>query len=410
MAVSSTSRTVTRRARCRAGMAGFLAKRASGLVKEQRSWTTTSSARSKQAIADLGTLLVQMDKFRAGAADEARDPPHGLPRDRRSRPPRAPARRARRHARRGARRRRGRGARARLERWLAGGPRSPAHRRRRRRARRAATTPRFAPRSPALFAGVEASRRRRPSSIRSPGSAAAVPRPAADVAAELVRLRADGLAGRRRPRRARRRSGASGRASCPRRRRSARRSTSSLRDAARPAWALVLDASGDVVVPGVGSRAPFAVGLADPDDDELDEWTLDPAALSRRELAAAIARTAVPTDAGDVAWKAPATPSVGPRAPRENPSVGPSPARQPVSRASSARDRLAERARRRPSRRSTALERVDDRRMVAPAELRADRLQAARRCAAGRGTSRAAAAPTDRAVRRAEAISVCVRW
>jgi hypothetical protein len=69
-----------------------------------------------------------------------------------------------------------------------------------------------------------------------------------------------------------------------------------LRGAALPSWALVLEAS-DEVVPGPRLDAAFAVGLADPDDDELDEWTLDPAAL-RRELVAALEARAIPVDDG----------------------------------------------------------------------------------------------------------------
>jgi hypothetical protein len=68
-----------------------------------------------------------------------------------------------------------------------------------------------------------------------------------------------------------------------------------LRDAARPAWALRLVATGDFVLPGGRLVAPFAVGLASPDDEDLDEWTLDPAAY-RDALAAAITARGLPID------------------------------------------------------------------------------------------------------------------
>jgi hypothetical protein len=68
------------------------------------------------------------------------------------------------------------------------------------------------------------------------------------------------------------------------------------RDAARPAWVVELP-SGDVVVPGSTFGARFTVGLADPDDDELDGWTLDPATY-RRELTAALRARDLPIDAG----------------------------------------------------------------------------------------------------------------
>jgi len=68
------------------------------------------------------------------------------------------------------------------------------------------------------------------------------------------------------------------------------------RDAARPAWVVELP-SGDVVVPGSSLRAPFTVGLADPDDDELDGWTLDPTTY-RRELTTALLARDLAIDAG----------------------------------------------------------------------------------------------------------------
>ena len=58
---------------------------------------------------------------------------------------------------------------------------------------------------------------------------------------------------------------------------------------------LALTASGDLVVPGVRFLTPFAVRLAQLDEDELDAWTLDPGAY-RRELATALVARAVPID------------------------------------------------------------------------------------------------------------------
>jgi hypothetical protein len=69
----------------------------------------------------------------------------------------------------------------------------------------------------------------------------------------------------------------------------------SLRGEARPSWVLVLATSGDLIVPSARFRTPFAVGLADPDDDELDAWTLDPATY-RREVAAALTARGIPID------------------------------------------------------------------------------------------------------------------
>lgn len=58
-------------------------------------------------------------------------------------------------------------------------------------------------------------------------------------------------------------------------------------DAGAVPWVLSLDATGDAVAPGTRRRFAFAVVLADP-DRELDAWTLDPVAF-RRDLAAALA-------------------------------------------------------------------------------------------------------------------------
>jgi hypothetical protein len=58
-------------------------------------------------------------------------------------------------------------------------------------------------------------------------------------------------------------------------------------------WVLSLDATGDVVAPGERRRLPFTVVLAGVDDD-LDAWTLNPVAF-RREIAAALAARGLAT-------------------------------------------------------------------------------------------------------------------
>jgi hypothetical protein len=244
------------------------------------------------AIADLGTLLVQMDKFRAGAGGDARDlrtACHAIG-DR--------ARRAHKH-----------GAldvalahelhadavaaRVALEGWLAELRASPAHRTAVAAlaagddaALRVALLALFAgvevvAPSPDLFHPVAWQRRGRPL-------------PADAIAADLVRLRADGLAGDDDVAAPGVDPGLPGVIM------SAAPPLGApvyvvLRDAARPAWALRLVATGDLVVPGTRLVTPFTVGLAAPDDDDLDEWTLDPAAY-HDELAAAIGARGLPLD------------------------------------------------------------------------------------------------------------------
>ena len=68
-----------------------------------------------------------------------------------------------------------------------------------------------------------------------------------------------------------------------------------LRDAALPSWVLAFADRDDVVAPGARLRRPFTVGLAAPDDDDLDGWLLDPPAFANA-LAAALAARGVPLD------------------------------------------------------------------------------------------------------------------
>jgi len=235
------------------------------------------------AIADVGMLLVQMDKFRAGETGDARRLRAAVLTigDR--------ARRAHRHgALDGALAREldadVAAARASLVDWLARVRASGDYRRavdalaRGDRVTLRATLPalfaavRAVDAPPVLFHSVDWQRRGRP-------------RPAADVAREVARLAAEGLP--------------------------AENDATTLgvdpelpgvvlltappigapvhlvlRGDARPAWVLELE-SGDAVAPGAALRTSFAVGLAEPDTDELDEWTLEPAAY-RDELAAAM--------------------------------------------------------------------------------------------------------------------------
>ena len=236
------------------------------------------------AIADLGTLLVQMDKFRAGAAGDARDlraTCHAIG-DR--------ARRAHKHG--GldvalAQELHGDAAAARvaLERWLAEVRASPAHRT---AVAALATGDDAALRAalPALFADVEDVAP--PPALFHPVAwqRRGRPLPADAIAGELLRLRAEGLPGDDDV------AAPGVDAGLPGVVMSAAPPLGApvyvvLREAARPPWALRLVATGDFVVPGARLVTPFAVGLASPDDEELDEWTLDPAAY-RDALVAAI--------------------------------------------------------------------------------------------------------------------------
>ena len=244
------------------------------------------------AIADLGTLLVQMDKFRAGAAADARDlraACHAIG-DR--------ARRAHKHGALDvalARELHGDAAAARvaLEGWLAGVRASPAHRT---AVTALAAGDEAALRAalPALFAGVEDVAP--PPALFHPVAwqRRGRPLPADDVAAGLDRLRAEGLAGDDDVAAPGVDPGLPGvlvSATPP----LGAPVYVVLRDTARPAWALRLVATGDFVVPGTRLVAPFAVGLASPEDEDLDEWTLDPVAY-RDALAAALTARGLPLD------------------------------------------------------------------------------------------------------------------
>jgi len=246
----------------------------------------------EESIADLGTLLVQMDKFRAAEAADARalrTACLGIG-DR--------ARRAHRHGMLDAALASEIGAdagtaRAALERWLADVRTSPVYRRAVEAfdggdsdglgaslgelyAGAVVTDP-----PPVLFHPVAWQRRGRP-------------RPAMDVADELARLRDDGLPSESDVATAGVDPALPGVILQPARPPGAPIYVT-LRHDARPSWVLALSASGDLIVPGARFHTPFAVGLAEVDEDELDAWTLDPATY-RRELAAALVARAVPID------------------------------------------------------------------------------------------------------------------
>ena len=244
------------------------------------------------AIADLGTLLVQVDKFRAADGAAARDLRTACLAigDR--------ARRAHRHetldaalatelaADTAA-------ARASLEGWLADVRASPAYRAAV-EALAAGDEDRLRASLPAVFAGVDVVEP--PDALFLPVAwqRRGRPRPAAEIADELARLRTDGIEGEADP-------AASGvdpalpgvllhgvpPLGAP--------LYLTLRGSARPRWLLALAASGDFVAPGARLRTPFAVGLAAADDEDVDAWTLDPAAY-RDALAAALGDRGLPLD------------------------------------------------------------------------------------------------------------------
>ena len=245
------------------------------------------------AIADLGTQLVQMDKFRAADADEARALRTAAL---------AIGDRARRAHRQGTlddALAHSLGAevaatRAALAGWLARVRRSPVHHRAVEALARGDAAGlraslgelfaavRIVDAPPVLFHPVAWQRRGRP-------------RAADEIAAEIARLRADG-----RPSEADEEMagvdpalpGVLLQVSPP----LGAPVYLVLRGTARPDWVVELP-SGDVVAPGRSLHAAFVVGLADPDDDELDGWTLDPATY-RRELATALRAHALPIDGG----------------------------------------------------------------------------------------------------------------
>jgi len=63
-----------------------------------------------------------------------------------------------------------------------------------------------------------------------------------------------------------------------------------LRGAALPAWVMTLPVTDDVFVPGECFLTPFEIELLEPDDDAIDEWVLDPLAFRQDLHAALLAR------------------------------------------------------------------------------------------------------------------------
>jgi hypothetical protein len=243
----------------------------------------------EEAIADLGTLLVEMDKFRARATsdatalraaclaigDRARHAHrHGTLDDALARPLAAEAA----------------DARARLVGWLAAIRASAAYAR---AVDALAGGDSTALRSalPALFDGVAVVAPPAVLFHPVPWQRRGRPRPAGEIADELERWRAEGLPGERDP-------GAPGvdpalpgvvlqpapPVGAP--------VYVAVSGNARPPWVLELAGSGDLVVPGERWRTAFAVALALPEDD-LDAWVLDPLAF-RSELEAALAARGLP--------------------------------------------------------------------------------------------------------------------
>jgi hypothetical protein len=273
-------------------MPAFLAKPLRPCKKGGPLVDETTVTALETAIADLGALIVQVDKFRAGDADDARALRAACL---------AMGDRARRAHRRGALDEAlarelladAEAARTSLAGWLGRVRHSAPY-----RAAVAALAAgddavlraslatlyagvAVAPAPDALFHQVAWQRRGRP-------------RPAADVARELARLRADGLPG-------------DGDAEAPgvdpalpgvlfhREPPPGAPVFLALRGDACPPWVLALP-TGDVVVPGAIVRVPFVVATADPDAEDLDAWTLDPLAF-RDELVAALRAEGVPLDA-----------------------------------------------------------------------------------------------------------------
>jgi hypothetical protein len=245
----------------------------------------------EEAIAELGTLLVQMDKFRAAETDDAR---------RLRAASLAIGDRARRAHRHGALdtglardlRADADAARTALVRWLAGVRASPAYAAAVGALARGDATVHAA--WPALFAGV----------VVEPAPAALFhpvvwqrrgrPRPATEIADELVGFRDEGLPGDGDPI-------APGvdpalpavllHVEAP----VGAPLSLAIRGAACPPAVIRLAATGDVLVPGVRVRLAFAVTLSAPDADEVDGWTLDPAAL-HRALTEALAARGLPVE------------------------------------------------------------------------------------------------------------------
>jgi hypothetical protein len=243
----------------------------------------------EELVADLGTLLVQMDKFRAARTTDA----HALRADALAVADRA--RRAHRHGTLTAPvaeslATEARSAHRALRTWLDGVRAASSY-----RAAvaalaagdRAALGPALvevydgasiAPPPPALHLAVPWQRRGRP-------------RPAGEIAADVAVLRAEGAPAERDP------EGAGVDPELPavallRAPPPGAPVSLVLRGAALPAWVLVLAASDDVFVPGKRLLAAFDAMLASP-GDELDEWVLEPARFLA-ELRAELTARAIP--------------------------------------------------------------------------------------------------------------------
>jgi hypothetical protein len=249
----------------------------------------TRAAALEQAIADLGELLVQMDKFRA-RRDEARALRTACLAigDR--------ARRAHRHGALDAALATElevdtAAARAALDAWLASVRSGPPY-------RAAVASLAAGDRSAATAALADVFDDVRvvlpPAVLYHPVAwqRRGRPRPAAELVDELVRLRSDGLPGDDDP------AAPGVDPALP----AVRLHTEPplgapihlvVAGAMLPSPVLLLGTTGDVLVPGPQLAVPFAVGLADPDDEDLDAWALDPAAL-RRDLADALAARGIP--------------------------------------------------------------------------------------------------------------------
>jgi len=242
------------------------------------------------AIADLGTLLVQMDKFRAAEASDARALRAACLAlgDR--------ARRAHRHGMLDAvlateLRTDAAEAQAMLERWLGELRASRAYR----DAVEALGTGddgRLRTSLCALFAGVDAVDP--PDVLFHPVSwqRRGRPRRAAEVADEIVRLRAEGLDAESDPATPGVDPALPGvflHATPP----LGAPVFLVLRGAARPGWVLRLATSGDLIAPGPRLRTPFTVGLAAVDDEDLDAWS--PVGY-REDLETALVARRVPLD------------------------------------------------------------------------------------------------------------------
>ena len=246
----------------------------------------------ESAVADLGTLLVQMEKFRAARDDEARILRAGVL---------ALGDRARRAHHEGtldaglarALAEEAAAARVALTGWLARTRGGPAY-----RAAVAALGADDRPRLAGLLAELfdDTAAVPPPAMLHHPiaWQRRGRPRPATDIAADLARLLRNGLPGD---------DDAEAPGIDPELPGVVLRPAPPLGDPAYvaiegatvPSPVLALATTGDVVVPGARLRVPFRVVLAAPDDDDADAdaWVLDPVAF-HRDLGAALAACGVP--------------------------------------------------------------------------------------------------------------------